>query len=196
MGVPESKGFVAMAQEQGYVIAAPPWLKNNWIKDAKENEREIMENVLAAEPNLLFAKTEDGKPLCVAEFMRTGMGSYAYCQVADMPMIVLPWTKLDNPEMFGNNLVITGEGLGIEYTGQPNVIEQARNLDRRRLFRFNRKVYTKYGVPEGMSGLTFAGKVVVSSEMNRKLKEERKEKRREKWSRIPFAEVIFRSSTV
>lgn len=174
MGAEEAKGFAILAQEEGYVIAAPPWLKNQWVKESSGDLQLQFENVLSALPNLLFAADQEGNPLCVAQMLRPGLGAISNSQIAGqqgegIPMIVLPGSKLENPETRSNGDVLVREGLGVEYTGQPDISQMARALkgDVRR--QFYKKVYTQYGIPPEMRGLAFVGEVLVRAEIERTL---------------------------
>lgn len=184
IGVKEAKGFVALAQEQGYSIAAPAWLKEKWIVDAgtDEAEKAKFEKVLAAGPHLLFAKDTNGDPICVAQMLRAGLGSISNSQIAGkdgegIPMIVLPWTITDNPEMWGNVNVLVEEGLGVEYIEKArdakDIIEKAKALNKTTRRRFYEKV--RHTLPESMrdlGGLQFVAEVLIRAEMESILRAE------------------------
>jgi hypothetical protein len=168
MGAQSAKSFVFSAQDQGYVVAAPPWLREKWLLEEKDTDQQHhMINVLPAGPNILFAEDGDGDRLCKAFFMRLGMGSYAYAQLAGVPIIYLGFETLDNPEMHGNGAVLEANGLGIRYTGQPNVITDVQGLDAN-YPAFNTIVYERFGIPRHMEGIPAVGEIILLDQINKR----------------------------
>jgi len=166
MGSQAAQAFVYAAQDDGYVVAAPGWLRDQWIAQEKdEKSRSALENVLASGPNILFAKY-DGEPLCKAFFMRLGMGSYAYAQLAGVPIIYLGFDTIDNPEMVGNSAVVRKNGLGIRYTGDEDTMQKVRELSTNYL-PFNNVVYQRYGISRDVDGLSAVANIILLDQVNR-----------------------------
>ena len=173
IGAAEAKGFVLLAQAKGYVVSVPPWLKRQWVGESKGDEEQAMENVLSVLPNILFAQDENGDNLVKAQMLRAGLGAVSNSQVAGrvgedgrsegIVMIVLPGSKLDNPETRSNEVVILENGFGVEYTGQPGIVEFARELRNDAFTIFNRKIYDQNKIPFGMTGMEFTANVLVQS---------------------------------
>ncbi|MGI8419063.1 MAG: hypothetical protein ACR2LN_00290 [Candidatus Levyibacteriota bacterium] len=192
IGAAEAKGFVLLAQEKGYVVSVPPWLKNQWVSEsekrvegnkddpAAQKEMEAMKNILSALPEILFAEDEKGESLVKAQMLRAGLGAVNNSLVGGkqapdgtsegIAIILLPGGQLDNPETRSNEAVIIENKLGVEYTGQPNIIEYATNLPKDAFHRFTRKVYNDYGIPPQFSGLEHTANVLVQSEIARSMK--------------------------
>ncbi len=166
LGAQAAKMFALNAQDQGYVVSATPWVKEKWLKEEDGSQLEAsMRNVLAAEPHILFAKTKDGT-LCKAFFMRLGMGSYAYAQLAGVPIIFLGFEALENPEMKGNESVVEKYGLGARYTGQPNIITEVEPLANN-FSSFNGIVYYLYGIPKRLEGLDANAQIILLDQIHR-----------------------------
>lgn len=167
LGAQSAKAFVFSAQDEGYVVATTSWLKEKWLQEEAGKELETnMKNVLAAEPNILFSKQSNGDRLCKAFFMRLGMGSYAYAQLAGVPVIFLGFEALENPEMQGNGRVMEAHKLGIRYTGQPNIIKDVQKLAGN-YPAFNKTVYDEYQIPRELEGLPAVANIILLDQIDK-----------------------------
>ncbi len=64
-------------------------------------------------------------PAIKAVFGRPGWGILWECQVAQKPFISVPYITIDDPEIKYNIQILEEFGMGVVYTGQPNIVELA-----------------------------------------------------------------------
>lgn len=167
-GSQAARELALQAQREGYIVTVPPWIKDLWLKQVPENERELVESIMPLEPNILFAKDQQGQPLCKFFLMRPGLGSIWYSLRAGVPILSIPREEQDNPEMEGNNRAIERFGIGVVYdANRSDNFERVRALQPH-IAEFANSQNRKHKIPEGMSGLGFVAQTIINAEIIRR----------------------------
>lgn len=156
MGLDAAVSAAQVFNKQGYAVFMPSWMIKDNIKFA-----------VGSAPNVLFAKDPKGESIFKAILMRPGKGITDRAQLSEIPMLSIPYFRLDNPEIWGNINAIIARRLGREFSSRRDILSLLKGYDQN-IRDFNQEIYIQQNIPRGMSGSEYAAQKIIEAELARK----------------------------
>lgn len=153
MGLDAAISAAQVFNRQGYAVFMPSWM----IKDATGF-------AIGSAPSILFAKDPNGGAVFKAILMRPGKGITDRAQLSEIPMLSIPYFRLDNPEIWGNINAIINNRLGREFSSRRDILDLLKGYDRN-IHTFNEAIYKSQNIPRDVSGSEYAAQKIIQAEI-------------------------------
>jgi hypothetical protein len=153
MGLDAAIAAAQYFNSEGYAVFMPEWMISKDLSFA-----------IGSGPSVLFAKDPEKKSIFKLVLMRPGKGITDRAQVSEVPMLVIPYFKLDNPEMWGNIKAILNNKLGREFSSRRDIADILTGMGDN-IRRFNRKIYASESIPKDLSGPVYTARRIIDAEI-------------------------------
>lgn len=154
MGLDAAVSAAKYFNSLGYAVFMPEWMKGKDLRFA-----------VGSGPSVLFAKDPQGDSVFKLVLMRPGKGITDRAQISEVPMLVIPYFKLDNPEIWGNIKAINRNGLGREFSSRRDIADLLSGMDGN-IRVFNKKIYDSQNIPIEVEGPEYTAQKIIEAEIS------------------------------